>query len=74
LRNTEIFGKMDPFVTVEYKGVRKSTQVCKNGGKHPMWGHGGSGELVEFKINQMADEIDFFCYDEDIVSNDLIGS
>lgn len=74
IRNTEMFGKMDPFVMVEYKGMRKSTTVCKSGGQHPFWGKDGHGEFVEFKIKQMADEIDFYCYDEDMISNDLIGS
>lgn len=49
-RNTELFGKMDPFVSIDYKGLRKSTKVCKRGGKHPSWGPNGSGEIFEFQV------------------------
>lgn len=61
---------MDPFISIEYKNVTKSTSVCKNGGKHPVW----NGEMLEFKVDQMADVISIYCYDEDLIKNDLIAS
>jgi Ca2+-dependent lipid-binding protein len=37
LRDTEIIGKMDPFVVLEYSGKKYRTKVHQGGGKHPKW-------------------------------------
>jgi Ca2+-dependent lipid-binding protein len=37
LRDTEIIGKMDPFVTLEYSGKKYRTKVHESGGKLPKW-------------------------------------
>jgi hypothetical protein len=42
LRDTEIIGKMDPFVILEYSGKNYRTKVHLSGGKHPKW-----EELIE---------------------------
>ena len=36
-RDTEFFGKMDPFCIVEYRQERYKTAVKDNAGKTPVW-------------------------------------
>ena len=36
-RNTEMFGKMDPFVKIQIGGVTYTTKVMDNAGKTPVW-------------------------------------
>lgn len=37
VRDTEAFGKMDPFVTIEYNTNIYKTKVDYNSGKSPVW-------------------------------------
>ena len=39
LIDTELFGKMDPFIEVEYLGSKLKTPVHHDGGKMPVWNH-----------------------------------
>ena len=36
-RDTEFFGKMDPFVEIEIGELKQRTATHKNAGKHPAW-------------------------------------
>ena len=36
-RDTEMFGKMDPYVKFEIGKEKKKTKVHKSGGKSPIW-------------------------------------
>jgi len=36
-RDTELFGKMDPYCKIILGNQKVQGQVCKNGGKHPHW-------------------------------------
>ena len=36
-KNTEIIGKMDPFVKLSYRGVKYTTFPHKEGGRNPQW-------------------------------------
>ena len=36
-RDTEMFGEMDPYVSLEYQGTSYNTKVHKGGGKTPKW-------------------------------------
>jgi Ca2+-dependent lipid-binding protein len=36
-RDTEMFGKMDPYVGFEYNGVYYKTKVAEDMGKKPVW-------------------------------------
>lgn len=38
-RDTETFGKMDPYCLVEYNGNKYKTITHKSGGKLPHWNH-----------------------------------
>lgn len=37
LRDTEFIGKMDPFVQIEYKGIKNKTKTIDGGGTKPIW-------------------------------------
>ena len=39
LIDTELFGKMDPFLEVEWMGSKFKTPVHQDGGKLPVWNH-----------------------------------
>ena len=36
-RDTEMFGKMDPYVKMAYREQEWKSKVCENGGKHQKW-------------------------------------
>ena len=67
-RNTESIGKMDPFVELDYQGKKYTTKVAEDGHKNPLW-----NESFEIPIDSLDDEIKISCYDQDSLSNDLIG-
>jgi Ca2+-dependent lipid-binding protein len=70
IKDTEIIGKMDPFLILEYTGKKYRTKVHQGGGKHPKW-----GEFIEIRnIKSKGDLIKITCYDEDIIRDDLIGT
>jgi hypothetical protein len=37
IRDTEVMGKMDPFVEIEYLDQIFRTEVINDGGDHPIW-------------------------------------
>ena len=68
LKNTEFKGRMTPFVTFEYQGMEFKTKTDKTGGQHPFW-----NEEFEIQLLDLTDELKISCFDEDFLSNDLIG-
>ena len=68
-RNTEMFGKMDPFVQVTIGSQTKRTSTHKNGGKNPRW----NGEVLEFDITN-EQEMKLTVFDEEsIKKHDTVG-
>ena len=67
-RDTETFGKMDPYCKVEVNGHTFKTRVHQNGGKNPVW-----GDEFECPIQNMNDDIHIKVVDEDVSSDDFIG-
>ena len=67
-RNTESIGKMDPFVELDYEGKKFTTKVIEEGHKNPLW-----NETFEIPIESLQDQLTISCYDQDSLSNDLIG-
>lgn len=37
VRDTEVFGKMSPYITITFKGKKYKTKVHDHGGKKPVW-------------------------------------
>ena len=66
-RDTETFGKMDPFCKIKVGNFEQETKVHSNGGKFPAW-----NDLLTFKRideNLMTIEV----WDKDTFKSDLIG-
>jgi len=68
-RDTEFFGKMDPFVKINYMGQKFKTKVHNSGGKNPIW-----NETIDFRPSGMDTDIEFVVLDEDLTTDDFIGS
>jgi Ca2+-dependent lipid-binding protein len=69
LRNTEIFGKMDPFLEFHHKSEMYRTKSASDGGSNPKW---NSHMLLPIDNFDEA-IIKIRCFDDDVLSNDLIG-
>lgn len=67
-RDTEFFGKMDPFVTLVSEHLKLRTQVHENGGKKPVW-----EKSLNIDPDYLGDEVKFTCMDQDLTKTDLIG-
>ena len=70
-RNTELFGKMDPYVVVKVptRDFQFKTKVHDAGGKKPKW-----NESVEIPVKYVGDDMDITVYDLDVLSSDHVGS
>ena len=66
-RDTETFGKMDPFCKVSIEGVSYETKVHSNGGKFPAW----KDVLTFNRTNQNLMNIEV--WDKDTFNDDMIG-
>lgn len=67
-RDTEIFGEMDPFILIKYKGLQYKTRVLDGEGKNPKW-----NETLSIPIDSVDDSITMICFDYDGTTNDLVG-
>lgn len=66
-RDTETFGKMDPYVSVRVGNMKVKTKTHQSGGKAPKW-----NDTLQFELEN-EDTIDIAVYDEDTVTDDLVG-
>ena len=68
LRDTDIFGKMDPYLVMNYEGHNFKTDICKRSGKFPIWQN-----EFRFRFYKSAFLI-MKCYDKDYIgSDDIVG-
>lgn len=68
-RNTELFGKMDPYIEIIYNGETYKTKPAAEAGTNPKW---NAHMLIPIQAFDEA-HIKFKCFDEDLISNDFIG-
>jgi Ca2+-dependent lipid-binding protein len=68
IRNTEVIGKMDPYVCIEYRKKKYKTDVDEEGGKTPIWNN-----TINIDIYSLEDELKISCFDEDMITDDLVG-
>jgi len=67
-RDTEMFGKMDPFVIFDVNGEIVRSKTCMNAGKYPKW-----NQKIVFRCSN-NDMIKFQVMDEEFNGkDDLIG-
>ena len=68
-RDTETFGKMDPYVKVQVGSTIKKTKTHSDGGKTPSW-----TDALTLDITGTEDSVTLTVYDEDIGKDDFVGS
>ena len=68
-RDTEMFGKMDPYVKMAYREQEWKSKVVDGGGKHPVW----KDQFWDVDVKYLGDDITFKFYDEDIGKDDHIA-
>jgi hypothetical protein len=66
-RDTDTFGKMDPYVTVQCGTEKKKTKTHSSGGKNPSW-----TDALSLKVKD--DTMTITVWDEDIGKDDFVGS
>lgn len=68
-RDTEFFGKMDPFAVCEYRQQKFKTKVKQNAGKTPVW-----NEMFTIDVKYIGDDMYIKVFDEDVTENEAIGA
>lgn len=68
-RDTEAFGKMDPYCKMIFGGKKFKTKTKGDAGKKPVWNMG-----FELDVKNIDDGIEFHVMDEDTFTDDPIGS
>ena len=66
-RDTETFGKMDPYIKFKCGGKKKKTKTHKNGGKTPSWSD-------SITMDASGPDLQIIVMDEDTFSDDTIGT
>lgn len=69
VRDTEVIGKMDPFVEFKLGAQTRRTSVKDEGGKEPKW-----NELYTIPIVNALDPLKITVLDEDVTTDDIVGS
>lgn len=69
-RDTDVIGKMDPYVIVSTRMQRFRTKTQDDAGLTPAW----ADEVIEIDVKYVGDDITFTVMDEDITSDDTVGS
>lgn len=67
-RDTETFGKMDPYCKLRYDGIKQKTKVHKSGGKNPSWDETFTYVVTDCTILTVS------VWDQDTFSSDEVGS
>jgi hypothetical protein len=65
-----MFGKMDPFVKIEYKKIKLKTPTIDEGGETPVWDFTCTLDIITMTDE---DQILFTCLEEDFLKDDYIG-
>jgi hypothetical protein len=70
--NTELLGKMDPFVTLKTCGQSWKTSVAEDQGKTPRWRHERMKLLIDGDVPE-GEELEIIVEDKEKRGADLIG-
>ncbi|KAL6182150.1 hypothetical protein ACLB2K_043573 [Fragaria x ananassa] len=69
LKNTEFFGKMDPYVIIQCKNQEKRSKVATSQGSKPVW-----NEKFVFRVTEGVTELKLTIMDKDTaVRDDFVG-
>lgn len=66
--DTEIIGKMDPYVKINFNGKKYKTHTKDEAGKNPKWRF-----KMELFISDVQDKITFKVMDQDMFTSDTVG-
>ncbi|CDW90650.1 c2 domain containing protein [Stylonychia lemnae] len=67
-RDTEIIGKMDPYVVFSHQDIKVRSKTKSNAGQKPVW-----GETFSFKSNNLYEDLDIQVFDEDLIGSKVAG-
>merc|ERR1719350_1645431 len=68
-RDTEVFGKMDPFCIIETRMQKHRTRTLQGAGKTPRWAEG-----FDIDVKYIGDDMTIKVMDEDVTDNDTVGT
>ena len=68
-RDTELFGKMDPWVKIETRQTKLRTRTLNGAGKTPKW-----EEVFDIDVKYIGDDLTIGVYDEDVTCSDTVGT
>lgn len=68
-RNARFFGKMSPYIVIEYRNLQYKTDEDDNGHTEPIW-----NEKIDIPIYSFDEEIKIDCIDPGIIFDELICS
>ena len=68
-RDTEFFGKMDPYVKIKYRSDEFKTPVKDEAGFTPVWNF-----TCVIDVKYIGDDIELVCKDKDVMSSDIVGN
>ena len=67
-RDTEVFGKMDPYVVINNRMEKFRTKTQDGAGKNPYW-----NEVVTLDVKYIGDDMQIWVKDEEVCTDELIG-
>ena len=67
-RDTEVLGKMSPYITIAFNGNKYKTKVHSNGGKSPVW-----GDEFTLEVTNPTEELVLRVWDQDLTTSDAVG-
>ena len=67
-RDTETFGKMDPYVKISSRQQQFKTNVKNGAGKTPIW-----NQTFNIDVKYIGDDLHLEVFDEDVGADDKIG-
>jgi len=68
-RDTEMFGKMDPYCVISLGEQKFRTRVLDGAGKTPKW-----HQAFEFDVVSGSDHVSVQVFDEDVGKDDIVGN
>ena len=67
-RDTEVLGKMSPYVTMVFKGKKYKSKTMDSAGKTPKW-----SQKFVFEVSSADDELMLRVWDQDLTTSDAVG-
>jgi Ca2+-dependent lipid-binding protein len=68
-KDTELFGKMDPYAVITLRETKVRTKTKQNAGKNPKW-----LEMFDIQVRYIGDDMEINVFDEDVTTSDLVGT